>query len=182
MKYSKDFIESFKSGSSECFNKVFKDFVDPLYQFCYFRLDSKEDAEDLVEEILTKVYKNMTSFDDSKSSLKTWVYSIARNSLIDFIRSKKDNFELSDSIEDESINIDDITETQLNAESLKQALLKLSDFERQLVEMRFISEMSYDEIAVVTGKNSGALRVNLSRTLVKLKHIFADMGIAESNI
>ena len=182
MKYSKDFIESFKSGSSECFNKVFKDFVDPLYQFCFFRLNSKEDAEDLVEEILTKVYKNMTNFDDSKSSIKTWIYSIARNSLIDFIRSKKDNFELSDSIEDESISIDGITETQLNAESLKQALLQLSDFERELVEMRFISEMSYDEISTLTGKNPGTLRVSLSRTLDKLKHIFADLGIVDSNI
>jgi len=183
LKYSKEFLEDFKSGSSKSFNVVFKDFVDPLFQYCYFRLSSKEDAEDLVEDIFTKIFKNMSNFDDSKASLKTWIYTIARNSLIDYVRTKEDhNLELTAEVEDDSLNIDDKTDLKINADTLKFALKNLSEFEKQLVEMRFISDMSYDEISAVTGKNSGALRVSLSRTLNKLKHIFIDMGIDESNI
>ena len=54
--------------------------------------------------------------------------------------------------------------------------------EQQLIEMRFISDLSYTEISDITGKNSGALRVSMSRTLNKLKQVFTDMGISESNI
>tara|TARA_Y100001970_G_C14255337_1_gene874918 strand:- start:4017 stop:4568 length:552 start_codon:yes stop_codon:yes gene_type:complete len=183
LKYTKDFIDTFKNGNVESFNQVFKDFIDPLYQFCYFRLNSKEDAEDLVEEIFTKIFKNMCNFDDSKSSIKTWIYSIARNSLIDFIRTKKDqNLELTDHIEDDQININLEANLAMNAQTLKLAFQKLNESERQLVEMRFISDMSYDEISQVMGKNSGALRVSMTRTLSKLKQIFKDMGISESNI
>ena len=80
------------------------------------------------------------------------------------------------------MNIDGKTDLKINADTLKFALKNLSEFEKQLVELRFISDMSYDEISAVTGKNSGTLRVSLSRTLNKLKHIFKDMGIDESNI
>jgi len=183
LKYKKDFIDAFKNGNVDSFNQVFKDFVDPLYQYCYFRLSSKEDAEDLVEEIFTKIYKNMSNFDDLKSSLKTWIYSIARNTLIDFLRTRKDqNLELSDIIEDDKCDINSEANIIMNAESLKLAFKYLSDFEQQLIEMRFISDLSYTEISDITGKNSGALRVSMSRTLNKLKQVFTDMGISESNI
>lgn len=183
MKYSKEFIKDFKLGSTECFNTVFKDFVDPLYQYCYFRLSSADDAEDLVEEIFAKVLRNMNNFDDTKSSLKTWIYTIARNTLIDFLRSNSDaSLQIDEDYQDDSMEIDNQANSALNAENLKSALTYLSESERELVEMRFISDLSYDEIAAITGKNAGALRVSLSRTLNKLKHIFKDMGISESNI
>ena len=99
------------------------------------------------------------------------------------MRTKKDqNIELTDHIEDDQININLQANLAMNAQTLNLAFQKLNESERQLVEMRFISDMSYDEISQVTGRNSGALRVSMTRTLSKLKQIFKDMGITESNI
>ena len=66
----------------------------------------------------------MCNFDESKSSIKTWIYSIARNSLIDFIRTKKDqNLELTDHIEDDQININLQANLAMNAQTLYLAFL-----------------------------------------------------------
>ena len=183
MKYTVEFLDEFVEGSKKCFDKVFKDYVDPLYQFCFFRVSDSNDAEDLVEEIFTKILKNQYRFDSSKSSLKTWIFTIARNTVIDFLRTNPGYVsEINDNVSDESMNLLDETNSILNAASLRLALHELSSSERELIEMRFIEDLSYAEISKITGKSSGSIRVSVSRAIAKLKQIFMDLGIDSSNI
>ena len=181
MNYDSNFNKEFSSGASKAFNRVFMDYSDKVYQFCYFRVGNASCAEDLVEDIFSKVLENQTNFDESKASIKTWIFNIARNTVIDYLRSNKVVSELTETHSDDSCIASDAN-VQLNTELLYKALNQLSDSDRELIEMKYIQDLSYNEISEILNKSNGALRVSLNRSLNKLKHVFSDMGIDSSNI
>src|SRR3989338_692000 len=81
-------IQSYREGNVAEFNKLVKRYAGPLYNFTA-RLANKNDASDIVQEIFIKVWKNIGRFDERKASFKTWIFTIARNTITDFLRKKK---------------------------------------------------------------------------------------------
>ena len=78
------------------FEKIYAEYFPKIYNFIFYRLLSREDTEDLVSEVFFKVAKNLDRFDEGKAKLKTWIYRIAQNTLIDFYRSRKIETSLDD--------------------------------------------------------------------------------------
>ena len=132
-----------------------------------------DEAEDLTEDVFVKVMEKKHTFDPIKSSFGTWIYTIARNTVIDFLRTNKNVNELTELVEDTNPNIkpDVIAAKNLESENLRKALLTLPKDKQDLVIFRFIDELSYQEISQILGKSEGSIRITMMRALRDLRTV-----------
>lgn len=131
-----------------------------------------DDTDDLVQEIFVKVWKNLGSFrEDSK--LFTWIYRIATNECLTFLKKKKRKYfipigdvskELSEKLDEDVAMSGD--EVQLE---LHKALLKLPDKQRMVFNMKYFDDMKFTEIAEITGTSVGALKANYHHAVRKIE-------------
>jgi len=162
-------------------------YKNPLINYIYRFLGDYETCADIVQETMIKVYRNKDSY-KSIARFSTWIYTIAGNlARTEYQRRKRRNiFSISSygdddetfDIPDESARPDVITDSGIKDEIIQKALLKVSDSYREMVILRDIQEMSYEEIAEVTGINVGTVksRINRGRNQLQklLKHIYKE--------
>lgn len=175
-------LSRLKSGDREAFIKAYDNFADDLYRFAYFKLGSEEEAKDLVSIIFLKTWNHIqtNSLKDSKT-LRALLYKIARNAIIDHYRDKglAASISLEDApqaleVPDDSQNQEDLIDQKSDLDLVQQKLMLLKDEYREVIIWRFIEDLSMDEIANITGKKKGNIRVLLHRALTALKELLED--------
>lgn len=136
-----------------------------------------DDADDLVQETFIKVWNNLHSFRED-AQLYTWIYRIATNECLNFLRKKKNRFflpindvqhELTQKL-DSGAHIDG-DEIQLK---LQKALLKLPDKQRLVFNMKYFDEMKYEDIADITGTSVGSLKASYHHAVKKIEDFLKD--------
>lgn len=167
-----------KKKDEEAFIKAYDLYIDQLYRFIYFKVGSKEEAEDLCSAVFLKTWNYIlgNSLKDHKT-LKALLYKVARNSIIDHYRKSKDRETVSlDG--DKGIEIVDERESAPRAMELKTDLLvletklpELKDEYREAIILRFVNELSIKEIAEILDKPKGNIRVLIFRALKALKEL-----------
>ncbi len=164
-------------GENEAFGELYDYYIDNLYRFIYYKVKDEKDVEDLVEIAFLKVFESKDSFNPKKSSFGTWLYNIARNTVIDFYRTKKETVEIPVShSETDGGDIKDKVDGTLNSDVLKEALDKISENNKELVIFRFVEELSYTEVSKILKKKEGTVRVMQYRALNELKDVLTEMG------
>ncbi len=159
----------------EAFGKLYDLYVKQLYRFVFFKIGNHEDAEDITAEVFLKTWNYLQEKKEIKS-FSGLLYQIARNSIIDSLRSK--------SIQPEFLNADDQLleigdkkkwneqiDSSLEAQSVVESLKKLKHEYREVITLRFIEGMGLNEISEITGKSAVSVRVTLHRALKKIKEI-----------
>ncbi len=159
-------------GDVASFSVLYDFYVDKIYRFIFFKVPFGE-AEDLTEDVFLKVMQKKHTFDPDKSAFSTWIYTIARNTVIDFLRTSKSVSELNEFIEDTDSNKDIVNNLDKNFEllNLKKAISVLPKDKQDLVVLRFIDELSYEEMAQILQKSEGSIRISMMRTLKELRVI-----------
>ena len=132
-----------------------------------------DDADDLVQETFIKVWKNLNQFrHDSK--LYTWIYRIATNETLSFLKKKKRKYllpindyenQLAKNLEDDNFFTGD--EIQLK---LQKAILSLPEKQRLVFNMKYFDEMTYEEISEVFGTSIGALKASYHFAVKKIEN------------
>lgn len=175
----KNALSRLKSGDQEAFIKAYDDYADDLYRFAYFKLGDEESAKDLVSVIFLKAwnYIQTNSLKDAKT-LRALLYRIARNAIIDHYRDKGLASELSledapQALElpDDSPNQEEFLDQKADLALIQEKLLLLKDEYREMIIWRFIEDLSLEEIANITEKKKGNVRVLLHRSLAALKDL-----------
>lgn len=172
--------ELFVNGDTEAFSALYDHYVENIYRYIFFKVNSA-DSEDLTEIVFIKVWENRKKFDPAKSSFSSWIYTIARNTVIDHYRVVKPVEELHDNLhEDAGTNHPKyIVEENLVSTKIREAINQLAPNYRDLVLLRFIDDLSYSEIAKVLDKKEGAVRIMQFRAMRELKKILQKMGFDE---
>lgn len=160
----------------QIFTQYYEQYFEPVYRYVLFRSGKhKEVAFDLTSELFLKALEKFDTFDQTKADFKTWIYSIARNHLIDHYRARK-----------EFVDIDDVEHLLVSPEKLADqlsisydtatilyALEKLPPSQQELIQLKFLAEMSNQELAEVLNKTEGNIRVMLHRAVTLLKQEIA---------
>ena len=148
---------------------IFKKYNDRIYRYIFIRVNfNKQIAEDIAQEVFVKVLKNKQSFDPRKSSLKNWIFIIARNLVIDYYRKKK--FEnIPDGAQEYVSNNEDNIEDKAAFTEILDKLSELTDEEKELIIFYYIEDFSIDEISELVGKKYTATKISIYRALDKLK-------------
>jgi RNA polymerase sigma-70 factor (ECF subfamily) len=163
------------SGDQQAYAELMKRYKKPVYHMILKMVRNVDDAEDLTIEAFAKAFKNLHRF-KKDYTFSTWLFRIATNNAIDFIRKKKlDTMSLNTSFTDDngdSVNIDvEDRNLQPDEETIKGQKIELirifvdklpSKYQR-LVKLRYFEELSYEEIAKVLGAPLGTVKAQLHR-------------------
>lgn len=149
-----EFIEDVKYGDAEAFGRIYDILVDRIYRFFFFRVGSREDAEDLTEQVFIKVWKNLKNYKDTGVPFEAWVFKIARNKVIDFYRTRKNQVSLNEILgwKDDNLDVEAIIEEKLTKEIVLRALKKIPGTYREIMTLKFIEELENTEISEILGK------------------------------
>jgi RNA polymerase sigma-70 factor (ECF subfamily) len=165
------------AGDSSSTETLFSGIKQALQGYFYLRIESRADAEDLLQASLLKIHFARDRF-DPKQRLKTWVFTIASRTLIDHWRGSKDS-ETSDHVgEDGGSLLDSLPSEILSPEEktrlhtdLNQALKKLKPTERSIVYLYGVEGLSMAEIAKAFGLTEGATKLRAHRAYQEMRKV-----------
>ncbi|MFA6533569.1 MAG: RNA polymerase sigma factor [Patescibacteria group bacterium] len=165
-----------KTKDPEAFGQFYDIYVKKIYRFIYFKVSSKEEAEDLTAEAFLKIWEYI--FAGKKvDNLNAFTYQVARNLVIDFYRQKSqktialESEEILAEIPDPTAGAEKIAELWLDQEELAKYLKQLKDEYREIIILKYLDELSVSEIAKVLDKTNGNVRVLAHRALTTLKNL-----------
>lgn len=167
-------IEKIKANETKNygFNLLVREYQERIYWHVRKMVVDHDDADDLVQEIFVKIWKNLDSFrEDSK--LFTWIYRIATNECLTFLKKKKRKYMLSLNSMEEELGDRLEADDQLSGDEiqlkLQKALLKLPEKQRMVFNMRYYDEMKFSDISEITGTSEGALKANYHHAVKKIE-------------
>ena len=171
----KELIERYRNGDQQAFESIYGLYYTPLYRFIFFRVRSKHEAEDLTQTLFLKLYRTLGAYSGAIPPEK-YLYTAARNLVIDFFRSQPHRAIPSDDLirelDETTPGTDNVTKERETSELVRDALETLHGDERDIIIMRFIDELTNQEIAQRTGKTEVNMRQIQSRALRKLRDRF----------
>ena len=168
-----DLVQRACHGNKDAFGLLYERTVDRVYRYVYFRVTDDETAEDLTSKVYLKAWEHLPSFKESSSPFIAWLYTIARNTVIDHYRTHRQETHLDEIVElpDRDPLPHEQCEHDLDAQSLRRALQRLTPEQKNVVTMKLIDGLSTDEIAVRLRKSQGAVRALQMRGLQALAKI-----------
>lgn len=158
------------------FTKLYNDHLEPIYRFCYLKVGSKSDAEDLSQEVFLKLleYLKEKHQEQKIENMRAFIYQIARNLIVDHYREKgRAPLPLGEEIKEITPSKEEPEKLPILSSDMRdisRALMKINQDYADLVIWHYIDDLSIPEIAKITGKNEGTVRVGLHRALQALKN------------
>ena len=175
----REIIEGFKSPGKEesAFNHLVATYQERLYWHIRKIVVVHDDADDVLQNPMIKVWKSLASF-RAESGLYTWLYRIATNEALSFLKQKKKKAfapwvdvegHMSENLEaDPWFNGDEI---QLK---LQQAILKLPNKQRIVFNMKYFDQMKYEDMSEILGTSVGALKASYHHAVKKIETMLED--------
>ncbi|MBI4062350.1 sigma-70 family RNA polymerase sigma factor [Candidatus Gottesmanbacteria bacterium] len=170
-------ISKAKRGDRDAFGKLYLAYLDRVYRYIFFRVGQRrEDAEDLSQTTLIRAWGAIGNYSIRKASFRAWLYTIAHNVVIDHYReaNRHKTAELTPNIADETsggVLPEEELETADLTSQVRKALELLSSEHKQIIILRHMEDLSYTEIAKITGKREDAMRALHHRALLALKKV-----------
>lgn len=167
-------VEACLKSDPAAFEAILDLYKGPVYGLLLRLVRGAEDAEDLAQETFLKALRNLSSYDPSRPLL-TWLFRIAHNAAVDFLRAKKpESLSLEDEesplqISDTRLSLDKAAESRFRAEFLERRLSELPPLYREVLLMRHQEDMDYRQIGEVLGLAEGTVKIRLFRAREKLK-------------
>ncbi|MBL4587694.1 MAG: RNA polymerase sigma factor [Flavobacteriales bacterium] len=167
-------LQEFKDSQSRnfAFSKLVNRYQERLYWHIRRIVIDHDDADDVLQNTFIKAFKNLDRFRED-SQLFTWLYRIATNESLTFLKKKKKHIFVS--LDDVSHSLESTLETdpQLSGDAiqlkLQKAILTLPTKQRLVFNMKYFEEMKYHEIAEVTGTSIGALKASYHHAVKKIE-------------
>lgn len=164
-----------KRGERKATEEIYEKLVGKVFGFCMNRVRQRDIAEDLTQDIFLKLIDNVGTFDKKRGNFYVWFWRLARNTVVDHYRRRKESsfIDVGDEnvervVYEEKFSLD----VKFELERLGNFIGELSEEEKSFFELRYVSELSYGEIAEILEKSEGALRVMGVRLRKKIKEKF----------
>ncbi|MEA2440545.1 MAG: polymerase sigma-70 factor, subfamily [Thermoleophilaceae bacterium] len=157
---------------------LYRTYGSELYGFAVSCLGDRGQAEELVQEVFTRVWRHAGSFDPDKASFRTWLYGIARNAIIDLKRRQAVRPALAQNPETEDQGaVDDSFERALLRWQVGAALDRLTPEHRQVIRLAHFQGLTLREISERTGIPLGTVKSRTSYALRGLRLALEEMGV-----
>lgn len=160
---------------------LYDQYSDALFRFMLFKVSNRETAWDLTQECFFKTWQHLAADKKAITHTRAFLYTVARNLVIDHWRAKEKHATVD--IEAAAYVIDDGNDVHREAvlrdeaQYLLRLLKNLPEESREILTLRYTDGLSFEEIAVITGKSNVAIRVHAHRALKKLKVLAAKSDI-----
>lgn len=178
-----DLVHAAQEGDSSAFGALYDRYVDTVYRYVLFRLGDRELAEDITSETFLRALRRITSVSYQGRDVGAWFITIARNIVLDHVKSSRYKLEIvTDEVSEAGTppfaghsGTQDGPEQRALAEATRTALLRciadLGDDQRECIVLRFIQGLSLTETAEIMHRNEGAIKALQHRAVRKLAQL-----------
>ena len=170
-----ELVAKAKEGDQNAFSKLMARYRDSIFFMVLKMVHNRDDAEDLTIEAFGKAFNNIGNY-SADFAFSTWLFKIATNNSIDFIRKKRlvttpidrtttteDGETTPIAVRDHSANPEEAVIKEQRAQKIRGAIEQLSPKYRSLIELRYLDELSYEEIAEKLDLPLGTVKAQLFR-------------------
>ena len=169
-----ELFKEIKNNNKIAFEQLYNRYNKLVYGIAFSILKNKQDAEDLVQIVFTKIY----SIDKNKlpsSNEATWLYSVTKNETINYLKNKKNNIDLDSiyELEDNNNEIDKI----INQDKYNRIISKLNEKEREIVSLKILSNLSFEEIGKILNVPTGTIKWRYYKSVHTLKLLLSNLGM-----
>ena len=163
-----------KNQDKLAFNSIFKYFAPRLKSFLVKAGSTDTQAEEVIQEVMIAVWTKSSTYDSNKSSVSTWIYTIARNKRIDKIRKEKRHY-LSESDEGLEIPVDSTQEKEIFtaqvSNSLKKYMSNLPEEQSKLLKLSYFYNKTHADISAELKIPLGTVKSRIRLALTKMRHL-----------
>ena len=169
----KQLVQRAVDKDQAAFAELYDRHVVRVYRHIYYLVGDAREAEDLTAQTFLKAWEAIGRYRERGAPIVAWLLRIAHNLTVSYLRSKRDHSELDDGYVDQKRagNPEEVLEQSTDERSVREAVMQLRDEQRQVIMLRFVEEMGYQEVAQVIGKSVPAVRVIQHRALGNLRKI-----------
>lgn len=165
-----------RASKREIFAELYDEFMPKVFRYIHYKVSNQQLAEDLTSTVFEKALVNFDKYSSDKAAFSTWVFSIARNSLIDFYRTNKmkKQVSLDGAIEMPSRepSPQEVVEKKAEQECLRGCLSRLPEEDQEIIALKFAGEFNNRQIARMLGLSESNVGVRLFRAVKKLREDF----------
>ena len=152
------------------FSSIYREYVKPIYRYIIARVGSQSEAEDLTSQVFMDALNAWSRF-NKDGNIPAWLFTIARNKIVDRYRQQKHTISLN-SLDNTSADENDPLSYVMEAETsakLSQIISNLDAEQQELLQLRFAGELTYAQIGAVLGKTEAAVKMAVHRLLDRLQ-------------
>ena len=156
----------------DAFGLVVRQYSEPLYWKIRRIVLTHDDANDVLQNTFLKAWNNLGDF-QNKSKISTWLYRIAINEALDFVRRQKNKISADEDLSVANrLMADEYFDGDEAQALLQEAVSKLPEVQRMVFNMRYFDEMKYSEISRILGTSEGALKASYHIAVQKISEFF----------
>jgi RNA polymerase sigma-70 factor (ECF subfamily) len=164
-------VERYLAGDMSAFDELMIRYERQIYRICYRFVNNRDDAMDLAQEVFIKAFEHLGNF-RRESSMKTWLYRIAMNHCINHVKKNAREFvEITESIGSTRASVHSDMEEREQREQFRRLVKKLPPKQKAILEMRIHEQLSYEEIATMSGRSISTIKASVFFALEKLRKL-----------
>jgi RNA polymerase sigma-70 factor, ECF subfamily len=174
--FEAELINRIAEGDDSAFDALYKRFSGSLYGMAYRMMNDAKEAEDVLQEGFTYIWRKAATYDPTRSSPFAWAVMITRNKAIDRLRVRQRIEKLREKVTTEESFYQDKDETSANEPALRErgalvrsALLQIPPEQRQALELSFFGGLTHDQIAERLETPLGTIKARIRRGLLRLR-------------
>lgn len=157
----------------EALAELFERYYDRVFRYVYHRVSNRWDAEDITSLVFVRVAESLPGFQPDRGTFAPWLFRIARNAIIDMYRRRRFTTHFAHDLDDMSDeHCDQHLHLTLDREHLEAGLAVLPDDQRDVIVLRFIADLDYDEIGAIMSRTEPAIRMLVHRGLRRLRQVY----------
>ena len=155
----------------EAFAQLYEEYFDKIYRYVVLRIGNKTEAEDLAQQVFLNALRSISSFKWKGVPFSAWLFRIAHNLVVDYLRKKTkhttSSLDKSEATSDSNPQLE--VERKFDIERLLLATQRLTGAQREVISLRFTSELPITEVAKIMGKSQGAVKALQHSAIVALR-------------
>jgi len=172
-------VEKWQTGDIPAFEALFRQYEKVVFKNAFLITGRREDAEDVLQEVFTSVWKSRHTFDPNKGKLSTWLHRITVNECLRKRRREPPASISLDGIDiaDKQTPMEDKVDNQMDYERLTNAMESLDAKHRAVLVLRYFNDLSYDEVAQAVGVPLGTVKSRINHALKALRTRLGDQDL-----
>ena len=173
MQDEESLVQRAKQRDQKAFTQLYEEHFDKIYRYVALRIGDRTEAEDMTQQVFLNALKSISSFKWKGVPFAAWLFRIAHNQVVDYLRkkSKQAAAPLDESLVSSDSNPQLMAEHSLDVEQLLLATRRLTEAQRQVISLRFAGELSINQVANIMGKSQGAVKALQHSAIVALRKI-----------
>jgi RNA polymerase sigma-70 factor (ECF subfamily) len=178
-KREQSLIKAAQAGDKKAFAALYRAYVDKIYRYIYFRVESAETAEDLTADVFTRMIEGLPTYEDRSSPLLVWLYRIAHARVVDHYRRSR-HASAQEDIDSLELGVEPDLDAPLvssyQSDHIRAALATLTDGQRQVIILRFMEGYNLEGTARLLNKTVDAIKAMQYRALQALAQALQRQG------